>query len=585
MSSYSSLFHLNVSFRMHQSALIITLCLILSQQASARPVQLHHDHTGSYRFQSLQLPFIGGLECESCKVIMDIVDRLLAQNSTEDDILDVLVEFCKLGKVETPRVCEYIAREFKDELFGVLIGHYASPDDICGSILGASCAKPYDPDTPWNVTFPKTPKPPVSIPSPPKAGAPKLTILHLSDLHWDRMYQEGAEVECGEPLCCRSNDGKPAKGKPAAGKWGDYRGCDTPTRVFENLLQYVAKEHKIDFVYLTGDLPAHDVWNQTRYDQTSIVYQTTTVLQKYLPGIPVYPAVGNHESAPVNSFPPPFITGKNSITWLYQAMVDAWITKAQWLPKDANSTLIKGGYYSMRLFDGLILVSVNMNMCNNQNWWLLENEDDPAEELEWLIGVLQKAEDNQDHVHILGHIPPGSGDCFVQWSKNYNEIVNRYESTIRGQFFGHTHKDSFEIFYEPKTKRPTSILYNGGSVTTYSNVNPNYRIYEVDGNYKNSSWAVLDHATYVMNLTDANLTDNPKWKLEYTAKTAYGMKALQAVDWNELVGKFEAANSTLFDKFYTYYYKSNVPGPCDEKCKTGFICDLKTAQSGTHEFC
>ncbi|XP_038051985.1 sphingomyelin phosphodiesterase-like isoform X2 [Patiria miniata] len=570
---------------MRQFALIILLLLIVGQPVSTRPIKLNHDQTGLYRFQSFQLPFMGGLECDACKAIMDIVDQLLEKNTTEDVILDVMVEFCKVGEIETPRVCEYIAREFKDELFGVLTGHYATPDEICGMLVGSSCDVPYNPNTPWNVTFPKVAKPPVTIPKPPKAGSPKLTILHLSDLHWDRMYQEGAEVECGEPLCCRSNDKKPAKGKPAAGKWGDYRGCDTPTRVFENLLQTVAKQHKIDFVYLTGDLPAHDVWNQTREDQTSIINQTTAMFQTYLPGIPVYPAVGNHESSPVNSFPPPFITGHNSITWLYQSMVDSWVTEAKWLPKNTTSTLIKGGYYSVRLYNGLILVSLNMNMCNDQNWWLLENEDDPAEELQWLIGVLQKAEDNHDHVHILGHIPPGSGDCFKQWSENYNKIVNRYESTIRGQFFGHTHKDSFEIFFEPKTKRPTSMLYNGGSVTTYSYVNPNYRTYEVDGNYKNSSWAVLDHETYVMNLTDANLTDNPKWNLEYTAKAAYGMKALQAVDWNELVGKFEAVNSTLFDQFYKYYYKSHVTQPCDAQCKTNFICDLKTACSGSKEFC
>ena len=57
--------------------------------------------------------------------------------------------------------------------------------------------------------------------------------------------------------------------------------------------------------------------------------------------------------------------------------------------------------------------------------WLLDNEVDPADELKWLINVLQKAEDNNEHVHILGHIPPGSGDCLPQWSWNYNQIVNR----------------------------------------------------------------------------------------------------------------------------------------------------------------
>ena len=53
-------------------------------------------------------------------------------------------------------------------LFGVLVGHYISPDQICGSILGDSCASPYDPNSDWNVTLPNTKKPPVVVPKPPK---------------------------------------------------------------------------------------------------------------------------------------------------------------------------------------------------------------------------------------------------------------------------------------------------------------------------------------------------------------------------------------------------------------------------------
>lgn len=59
-------------------------------------------------------------------------------------------------------------------------------------------------------------------------------------------------------------------------------------------------------------------------------------------------------------------------------------------------------------------------------------------------------------VHIIGHIPPGSGDCLTPWSWNYYKIINRYESTVTAQFFAHTHLDEFEIFYDEKTrKRPT----------------------------------------------------------------------------------------------------------------------------------
>lgn len=50
--------------------------------------------------------------------------------------------------------------------------------------------------------------------------------------------------------------------------------------------------------------------------------------------------------------------------------------------------------------------------------------------------------------YCIGHIPPGASDCMKVWSRNYYEIVERYESTIAAQFFGHTHADEFEVFYD-----------------------------------------------------------------------------------------------------------------------------------------
>ena len=41
-----------------------------------------------------------------------------------------------------------------------------------------------------------------------------------------------------------------------------------------------------------------------------------------------------------------------------------------------------------------------MNYCNNMNWWLLVNNTDPAGQLQWMIGVLEKAEKNNEKVCI-----------------------------------------------------------------------------------------------------------------------------------------------------------------------------------------
>lgn len=56
---------------------------------------------------------------------------------------------------------------------------------------------------------------------------------------------------------------------------------------------------------------------------------------------------------------------------------------------------------------------------------MLINNKDPVGQLQWLIDVLQYAEDSGEKVHIIGHIPPGIGVCLKPWSWNYYKIVNR----------------------------------------------------------------------------------------------------------------------------------------------------------------
>lgn len=68
-------------------------------------------------------------------------------------------------------------------------------------------------------------------------------------------------------------------------------------------------------------------------------------------------------------------------------------------------------------------------------------------------------------------------------------FICRYESTVAGQFFGHAHPSFYAMVYDDvKFTRPVSVIYVPGSVTTFSNLNPGYRIYTIDGFYENSTW-------------------------------------------------------------------------------------------------
>ena len=89
---------------------LMALCLI--HQATARPLQLNPVQTGLYQFFQ-DLPRSNGLSCDACMVAVSVIDDLLENSATEGTILNVMVDICKYGKIESPRVCEYLAPEFK----------------------------------------------------------------------------------------------------------------------------------------------------------------------------------------------------------------------------------------------------------------------------------------------------------------------------------------------------------------------------------------------------------------------------------------------------------------------------------------
>lgn len=71
---------------------------------------------------------------------------------------------------------------------------------------------------------------------------------------------------------------------------------------------------------------------------------------------------------------------------------------------------------------------------------------------------------------------------------NEEVTVFRYESTITAQFFGHTHNDEFELFYDTSDLgRAVNVAFIGPSVTPYADLNPGYRIYYVDGDHDKST--------------------------------------------------------------------------------------------------
>ncbi|XP_014209092.1 sphingomyelin phosphodiesterase-like [Copidosoma floridanum] len=515
--------------------------------------------------------------CFACKFVINLIRAIIKTGKSNAQVANEAGRVCTILGIQSANVCMGIMRLVGIEVIYVIRHSNMHPAQMCSFFLGETCFPGDDPRHNWKVTFPSLPKPSVHPVTPPGERVPRLKVLQISDTHYDPHYLIGGNTDCGEPLCCRASNGPPASSATAAGKWGNYK-CDSPKWLIQNTFQHIIDTHKdIDYIMWTGDIPPHDSWNQTREGNLQNLKDTVEMVATYFKGIPVFPSIGNHESCPVDSYPPPFAPSNKNMSWLYDELNHEW---SRWLPAETSKTIKRGAFYSTLVKPGLRIISINGNYCNRNNFWLLLNSTDPVGELAWLIDELQAAENKSEKVHIIGHVPPGESDCVKVWSKNYYDIINRYEGTIMAQFYGHTHYDEFEVFYDTKDlKRPLNVGYIAPSVTPWENVNPSYRIYYVDGDHSNTSRSIIDYETWKMDLDEANQNGEPVWYKAYTARRAYNMSSLLPKDWDELIKRM-AQNEDLFDIFHRNYFRDSPMRPsCDESCKKNLLCKMKSGRS------
>ena len=463
-------------------------------------------------------------------------------------------------------VCDGLINEFSFEVVYILAQSKLSPNSIC-SLLDKCHRKAHQP---WNISINEN-KPPITHPA-LVGNATKWQILHITDLHYDPKYTPHATTDCGEPVCCRSSD-TIVNNSSGGGIWGDYRDCDTPLWTFENMLAYISKNFNISYVFFAGDAVAHTVWDTTPEGNLDILNTTYQLVRKYLPEALWVGTIGNHDPSPVNMVPPPGVytgpNGINSIDWLYTGVANIW---KESLDDDAYNKLSDAGFFSQRLDDHLVVISLNMNFGDDENWWLLVDPVDPGNMLSWLEKTLNIAEANKDKVYIIGHKPPH--EALHSFKVNYFNIIYRYENTIIGQFFGHSHEDRFVVYLDPKnTSRGFANEFIPGSITPFSHLNVGFRIYDIDAKYK----YITDSYNYIFNLTLANMDKNePDWYLEYSARNAYGFKSgyILPQNWIDLTLKFEV-NNAMWDEYQFYQTKSARHVICHDQCKRDQLCDMR----------
>ncbi|XP_025831872.1 sphingomyelin phosphodiesterase-like [Agrilus planipennis] len=480
---------------------------------------------------------------------------------------------CVNLRIEIKPVCDGIIDRLLDTILYIIDNDKSLTGQwICSVVLQSyGCSQPENKD--WTITVDDgcSPK---KLQMLSKSNTSK--ILHITDFHFDQHYSPGSNAECQYPICCSEDVGTPSDPLAEAGYWGDYRNCDTPRHTIVNALNHARENNKIDYVYFTGDVIDHRVWKTEKQNNINVMRQNYDIIDTAFPNIPVYPVLGNHEPHPINLYSPSSVDPKLSIQWVFDLIAKEW---SRWLPEATKQTILKGGYYTVKVNEKFRIVALNSNVCYTFNLWLLYTYVDMYDQLQWLRDVLAEAETNGENVHILSHVPTGSVECYTTWAREYRKIINRYANSIKGIFNGHTHTNEFQLFYNlSNPSQAIAMAFNGGSVTSYNYLNSNYIIYETDVRTN----TIINYEHYTYNLTEANLAGanvKPRWYQLYSFKDAYNLDEMNLDTVASLVERM-AGNSSLAQLYYRNKYKNSDPfieQGCDNECISDNLCEIVTS--------
>ncbi|PQE07523.1 Acid sphingomyelinase protein [Rutstroemia sp. NJR-2017a BBW] len=521
--------------------------------------------------------------CAACQPLLLLLQTVAHLGN--DAFTSVITAVCQGLGVEDADVCAgaiglegpILAHDLREFTVGT---HTAQL--FCSTIFGLC---DYPAVTPYTVTFPTTK--PANAARPAVSGKTPLQIVHYSDIHVDLSYTVGANYNCTKNICCRPYTSADAPGVTdyPAGAYGNVQ-CDSPLSLEKSMYSAIKSlVPNAAFAIFTGDVVEGAVWLVNETEVTGDLTNAYTQMSSL--GIPIYGVVGNHDAAPVNSFPPAAVDTTIDSDWVYSTLSSAW---SKWIGSTAAATTDNYGAYSVKYAGGnLKIISFNSNFYYKQNFWLYEKtmETDPSGQLAWLVTELQAAETAGQRVWLMGHMPMGAGDAFHDGSNYFNQIVQRYSATIAAMFYGHTHKDEFEISYSDYTKPTasgaTAMSYIAPALTPTSG-NPTFRVYSVDP----VTFGVLDVTTYITDITSSTYQSGPVWKKYYSVKEAYGplvtppltsaSAELTPAFWHNVTTLFEN-NDTVFQQYIARKSRGYEPSTCTGDCKTSEICQLRAAES------
>ncbi|KAF2236806.1 hypothetical protein EV356DRAFT_481645 [Viridothelium virens] len=457
-----------------------------------------------------------------------------------------------------------------------------------------------------------SPKPSSANVAPDPSGE-NINVLHLSDWHLDPRYDIGSEANCSQYLCCRpyatNTDLDTDIEDPSipASRFG-YLYCDSPPDLalssFASMPDFFNMS-SVSFGIFTGDIVSHD--NGDQLSRAYVEYEEKVTYETFkaeMRNVPVYPTLGNHDSFPEayntqNELDPSKNLSSNALSWNYDLLSSMWQTDGWVTASEANYAKTHYGAYAHTTAQGLRIISINTDFWyvdNIFNYWNFTNPDTSGI-LKFLADELSACEAAGQRAWIIGHVLSGySGtNALPNPSALFYSIVRRFSpATIAGIFFGHTHEDQLQIFYDylPDStvagknstslrnttlvdySKPLQMGFVGPSITPLTGYNAGYQLYQVDA----KTFSVTGIQTYFANVSDSLNWHTPVWDFEYDARETYDVNGtwpagapLNATFWDGVTYNM-LRNHSLVERYNFLETKSSV---VTKSCNTAACAEQK----------
>ncbi|XP_029175142.1 sphingomyelin phosphodiesterase-like [Nylanderia fulva] len=521
--------------------------------------------------------------CTLCRTVFNTFIEFRRKGMSANYIKSNVIKLCTRLNVETENVCTGVVTLHLPIILHIVdTKPNLTASTICGVILESQSCPLTDDEFEWTVNIDSSPPKLVDA----DESEESINIIQITDIHYDPNYEPNGNANCNEPTCCRKGQNVTNTSNKVAGYWGDYNYCDSPWHAVVDILEQIRDTHQnISYIYFTGDIVDHGVWETSAFGNIVSLYKSYSRIYETFRNTPVYPILGNHEAHPVNLYAPKSVTdNKINTQWLFNATADLWINVG-WLPESTRLTILEGGYYTISPKKGFRIIALNSNVCYSANWWLWYQPRDPYGQLQWLADTLLQAEKDGEFVHILAHIP-SNNECHSTWKREYLKIVDRFARIIKAQFNGHTHNDEILLFYSNDNSTTiNNVAWNGGSATPSTKLNPNYKLYIVD----NKNYAVKDIETWMYNLTEANANAprRPSWYKSYSFKEEYDIPDLSYNSLHNWLHKL-IQDDNLLSRYYRNFFKRAEPSlnkECDTKCMRAYVCRVITSLGDHRTYC